>query len=423
MGFGTNYTGNKDATQAPSPAPAPRAIPKIYLPADADGATWANLQQQQKVDTDYLAHIQSAVGLDVPVINASGSGFTTPVNSGLGGTITPSGSAHIADGTRFVVQIQTGGAVGAATFKTSMDGGNTYGALQTTAASMTDATSGITLAFSGTFTANGTAAFRSAFTPQASWADQAGNVRGIIDHNGYRRGRLVEYYEDFLTASPGTSTVNGAASLTSGKLRYSLPATTNFQTIYSPAIPGTIPLNINIGSNAASSATVVFNSAMPIVSAQAFTSLVLEFEIIGGGASNVDWKIGLSSSLASATPNNANYDLALCKQAADTAWQLLTANGSTFTKTPSGVTASTTLGSPDVITLELHGSASPYGAKARLVVNNTVVETASTLPFGGGTAPMYFVIIGTTTSATNSAALWITPVRAVWNRQASLSPI
>jgi hypothetical protein len=421
MGFGSNYTGNKDAVQAPSPAPAPRAIPTVYLPSDADGATYANLQQQQRVDTDYIAHIQSAVGLDVPVLNASGTGFTTPVNTNLGGTITPSGSAHIADGTRVMVKIQTGGAVGTATFKTSIDGGNTYGVLQTTAASMTDATSGITFAFAGTFTANGTAAFRAAFTPLASWADQAGNVRSIVDHNGYRRGRLHEYWEDYLSISQGIATVNGAASLTSGRLRYSIPATSNFQTLYQPQMPGTIPLNINIGSNAASGATAVFNSAMPIANPQTFTSLVLEFEIASPPVTNVDWKVGFSTSLSSATPNNANYDLALCRQAADTSWQLLTANGSTFTKTPSGVTPSSG-GPPDAITLELHGSGSPYGAKARLMVNGTVVETTSTLPFGGGGNTMYFVIIGTTTSATNSAALWVSPVRAIWNRQLSLSP-
>src|SRR5690348_9530501 len=37
----------------------------------------------------------------------------------------------------------------------------------------------------------------SANSPLTTWKDTAGNVRGIIDHNGYRTGRTYEFRENW----------------------------------------------------------------------------------------------------------------------------------------------------------------------------------------------------------------------------------
>ena len=181
-----------------------------------------------KVPVDYVNWIQSSARFCPPVNSAGGAGgYTAVTYNGFGGTVapgqTPTG-VRIATGQSFYLKIIVGGAVGTATFQSSMDGGNTYGATQTTAASMTDATTGITLAFSGTFTANGTAQWRSAFTPVLATADVNGNIHNLADHDGFPMGRRSELRFEWAPAvsmnSSGlsttdarwTGTISGASS-------------------------------------------------------------------------------------------------------------------------------------------------------------------------------------------------------------------
>jgi hypothetical protein len=406
------YTGNPIAIQAPSPPPGPRVIPIASLIADTDGNTAANLYQAWKVCADFIAFTQNTVGLDLPVLNASGSGFTTVTYSAFGGTVTPSG-ARIADGLRVTIQIQLGGAVGVATFKTSTDGGNTYGALQTTAASMTCATTGITLAFVGTLTAAGTAAFRSAFTPLASWVDQAGNLRQYVDHNGYMRGRLNHYYEDYLTLGPNQ--IAGANTNTTGRLYWTIPAAASLACGSGGAgnMPGTPSLNF-IGSNVANATTTRAISAGSMAALVSYTTCVIQFEVSLTATAN-DFKVGLTNAAApTGAPAAGQTEVCLLKQAADTNWQLLTSNGAASTKTNTGV-APTTL---DQITIEFQGSASPYGAtQARMWINGAfVASTTSNVP---QPAQTYFAWAATTTNATNSINALISPVDVIFNRNAS----
>lgn len=414
----SSYVSNPAATQPPSAAPGPRVLPTISIPAGNETRSIESIQQQMRVGTDFIGHVQSAVGLDIAVANSSGSGFSAPVFTSFGGTVAAGGNVHLTDGTRFVIQIQTPGATGTATFKTSMDGGNTYGALQTTSASMTDATSGITLAFFGTFTALGTASFRAAFTPIMEWRDSAGSVRGILDHNGYRRGRLNEFVFDFLDIAGGT--ITGAASLLiNTRLAYSVPVGVNINTQGgSGTLAMPCPYLRAVSTNAASGAILYVKSGVNILEPAAFTSAVMEFEVQLNSASNCDWKFGFSNTTGG-TPTG-EFAVALCKQAGDTTWQLLTGNGSTSTKTNTGVTPNTA--APDRVTLEYYGSASPYGAIARVFINEVLVGASTlTLPPVGGN--MSFMATGTFTSATNSSTVAVSSVRCVSNRYASLPVI
>jgi hypothetical protein len=55
-----NYTGNPAAVQAPAAAPSPGAALIVSLPADTDGATWANLYQAFKASTDYITWLMKS---------------------------------------------------------------------------------------------------------------------------------------------------------------------------------------------------------------------------------------------------------------------------------------------------------------------------------------------------------------------------
>jgi hypothetical protein len=414
------YPANPAATQPPSPAPGPRVLPVLSIPGGSEVRTIESITQQMKAKADFLGHIQSAVGLDVPVLNSGTSGFTAPSYSAFGGTVAPTGGVHIADGTRFVIQIQLGGAVGVATFKTSIDGGNTYGALQTTSASMTDATSGITLAFAGTLTAAGTATFRSAFTPLAEWSNQAGNLRQIIDHNGYRRGRVNEYYNDWMEL--GSGSVVGANNNTAGRLNWNIPAAANANCGWSSAIPGaSSALQIN-GTNVANATTTRFYSVSGAIAIGSFVEAVLEFEVALTGQTATDIKVGFvgAGSTATGSPTAAATEIALCKQATDAHWQLVTSNGSSAPKIDTGIVPTAL----DRITMELYGSASPLGAvTARMFINDSLVvnATPATMVFVSGS--YQFGVFATTTNATNGLTVAVSPVRCISNRYLSIPRI
>jgi hypothetical protein len=418
------YSGNKDAVQTPSPAPAPRAVPVGQLIADSDGLTSANLYQEFKVDKDFIAHIQSAVGLDVPVLNTGTSGFTAVTLSSFGGTVTPSGGVHHTDGTRFMIQIQTGGAVGVATFKTSIDGGTTYGALQTTAASMTDATSGITLAFAGTFLAAGTAGFRSAFTPLASWNNQAAKLRSQVDHNGFMIDRVSTFREDW----PIAGTAGSAGQMTAIGLYqwFALIAGTANVSVASTVTP-TFPSGYcEFAVATTSAAKAGISSAMQFFHCQSsLVSAVLEFEYAmdTAGANNQTHQIGLSAVRDMSSPSGGY--IAFSKLSGNTNWQCITNDGATSNSQDSGVAPPA--GGPSTgfqrFRIEFHGSAAPYGAPARvfffineaLVAVSTVNVPNTFLYFSG------YVLNTNTTGGLQHGFLG--PVRCVSNRWATLSPL
>jgi hypothetical protein len=148
---------------------------------------------------------------------------------------------------------------------------------------------------------------------------------------------------------------------------------------------------------------------------------VIEFEILMISQSAVDWQFGLMNSGAlSGTPSNSETGMCLGLQAADTKWQLVTANGSAFTKTNTNVTPSTAGPNPDRITLELYGASSPYGALQNLFINDNLVASISSATPPAANFNYSLVVIGTTTSGTNSAIMRISPVRMIWNRYLSL---
>lgn len=431
----SNYSGNKDAVQSPSPAWSSRCTPIASLAQDSDGNTLANLYQQMKTPFDGLKYLIDSSRPDFAVVGAAGTGFTAPVNTALGGTVTPSGNAHIADGTRFIVQIQLGGAVGVATFKTSVDGGNTYGALQTTAASMTDVTSGITLAFVGTFTALGTAAFLSGFTPLAQWRDAAGNGRQMVDHLGYRRGRFNEFYTNWSELGQKGSFAGVAGPTTGGSSIFWDIATggTLIATSLASAMPGGRFVQI-LTSNQTNAATSAVFSPWLFSPASTYTSMVLEFDVsLSPSILSLDFKIGLTHQDSAGafvgpvgSPIAGEQALCLVKQAGDAHWFLETADTFGFTKTDTGITPSTTAATPDRVTIELHGSGSPYNIRAVVFINEKPVINAgngSIANFPVFDQAMCFTVAAQAKSGTNSGSITASPVRMLWNRYLSLPEV
>jgi len=381
----STYTGSASAVQTPAPAPAPGATPIITLPADNDALNAASVAQMVKVPTDYLTFIQSAVKLDVPTINSGGVGFTSVTHTGTDtGTVTPSGSVKIATGVRFMVKIIVGGSVGTATFQTSVDGGNTYGGTQTTAASMTDATSGITLAFANHFTASETYAFRSSETPQASWQDSAGNTRFAIDHVGYPMGHgRMEFREDWVGASTSVSSTSApisnfqrwSATIATGGTITSEAADANY--------PGPFMALATTNSNGSQSA---LDTACKLVYVETFSSIVADYDVGVGTApgGSPTWQVIHGFSTSATSWGGATSGAFFQASNANANWQCITSEGASNAQVDSGVAVSFA-GQDQMASfrIEIHGSGSPYGAKVRFFISGKLVaETTTHQPAG-----------------------------------------
>jgi len=440
MGFGSNYQGNADAVQTPSPAPGPGVAPIVYLPADQDGASFAQLAQQEKVNADFITHIQSAVRLDRPFQNQTLSPFTAVAHTGSGtGTFTPSGNVKFSAGIRFLVKILTTGASGAATFATSLDGGNTFGATQTTAVSMTDATSGVTFAFTGNFVAGDTYGFKGAFTPQAMWSDSAGNARFLVDHNGYPLGRIGRWSELWVLSNivSATGLNSGATGLISNLVPGWYYDTNATDAGWSLSVGGVAGTGLSVGqfnfSNVGTSVDAYLYPAGQLFDAGwANICAVLEwygYLNISGTTSIADHYMGLNG-----RPTNGGFTYngrftgaagtgpmkdgvffrvpGAGNSVTTTTIHCVTRSFNSETDIDSGIAigASGTLHS---FKLELYGSGNPGGAKARFFIDGKfVTEITTNLP----SSIMRFAYGGhVSTVGSSGLALAVGGLNAVWN--------
>lgn len=199
----SNHTGTATPTPgalAPSPAPAPGAAPVTSIPEDVDPNNVATMfAQQYPTLADYIAFLQSASRVNIPVApgSSTGFGFGAITHSGGGtGTITPSGVSL--GGQYCVVKIMSSGGLGVGSFQFSTDGGSTYGATTTIpgGGTYTDG-SGIAITFAGTFTSTDTYAFRCIDAPLQMWHDPSGRARELVDHLGFLNGQVSSHREDW----------------------------------------------------------------------------------------------------------------------------------------------------------------------------------------------------------------------------------
>lgn len=414
-----NYPGNAVAVQAPSPPPGPEVAPVLSLPQDTDGATFTNLYQSSKTNADFITHIQKSVRLDTAVASP-GTGFSAVTHTGTGtGTVAPGstaiitgGQAKTAAGLRVLILIVTPGAGGVATYQTSLDGGNTFGAVQTTggATSVLDVTSGVVQQMSGTFVAGDTYAFRSAFTPRASWKDAAGKNRALISHNGFAGGQVIQdatnwninvadggKWQNFQngagnTAAVGTASIGfGLGAIWHGRyMSLGLPTTAanwvNDQT--------TLPL-ADFGD----------------------TGLSLELEWAAGtflAANSPTYIMGLGFGSTSTAPSAWGYRAWFKCATANTNWQLqYQFNGGAIANVDSGVPFLAGATSAR-FKIECHGSATPIGllfgsGVVLFFINDALVGTQA---ISVGTQPLNIVMdIEQPTTGTSGTHLFVGPVR------------
>ena len=434
----SDYTGNPNATEVPSPAPGPGVIPKKSIPAGTDALSIESIAQDMKVDADFIGHIQSAVRLDTPVV-AGSLGFSAVTYNAFGtGTVTPS-NARIADGLRVVVKIVTPGAAGVATYVISTDGGATFSAVpQTSGTPAVDTTTGIWLTFgAGTFDTDGTASFRSGYTPQAMWSDSNGNARFLIDHNGYPLGRIGRWSEMWTLSNivAATGLNAGASGLLADIVPgwyYDTNATDNTWSANTQIANGLSSLRLNYGNGGVSSDGYLYPAGVLFDASWTGLCAVVEwYGAIGvsGTTTIADHYMGLNGN-----PTNGGFTyngrytgstgsgpmrdgvFFRCPAAGNgvttTTIHCVAKNLGTETDVNSGVQIGAS-GTMHAFKLELYGSGNPGGAKARYFIDgNIITEITTNLP-----ASVLKFAYGGHITTLGSSALYVAVggLNAVWN--------
>jgi hypothetical protein len=426
--MGNNLQGlGRPGAGSLSPQPSPsRAAPTILNPVDADPTSVANRSDPQyRLMVDELAWVKGSVQFCPPIAPASASsGYSASTYNAFGGTVTPSGDGstyNSRSGTNFVILCTLGGAVGAAKFKVSVDGGTTYGAEQTTSASMTDATTGITLAFAGTLTLNGTAQFHSAYSAMAAFADAGGKVRALFDHLGYPAGRRSEWREEWLYAATfsttGSNVYNNVWNVVLSGTGPSLIPTNGFAT--SGNYLGKT-MSFNTGTTAG--ATLNLNRS-GLAFGCTFGAIVLETEVafsVIGASSNATWQFGFGDTSTLTGGNNYFY---VRKAGTETTFKLICKNnGGSITTVDTGVAP--VANTINTIRLVWLGSATFMGATTILLFIDGKLKAAvqdATVPNQAAVAIL--CLIGSTIANGVSEIMNMGPLVVHFGRFASLDSV
>lgn len=259
-------------------------------------------------------------------------------------------------------------------------------------------------------------------TPQARFYDTAGNLRWLVDHNGFPMGRRSEVREEWIhnigtvaaTATPivpmqrWSTTFTGAG----GALTLTAP---------SSSYPANAPTIITTGG----ACGIFLYTAAPLIhTGNTFLSTVVEWEagsptnVSSGTHSETIW-MGLTDNPAAPASSN-NYCWFSCTNG-QVNWQCANANGGAVTTVDSTVSESVFTSPGQRMRIELHGSASPYAGKARFFINEALVQTSATnLP---ASAALSFMVGSSGAASSVPVTLRIGPVLATWPRQLSLAAL
>jgi hypothetical protein len=404
----TNYTGNQNAPESPSPQPAPGSVPILNIPTDGDALAAASVTQGFKTLGDHVAYVQKTALLKPPQTPNTITGFTAVTHVGSGPAL---GVAPVAVSTtqtqptnakvNVLVRIVLGGVTGVATFQWSNDGGVGFTIAIASAATYTDPTSGITVAFTGTQVANDTYAFTTADTPIAQFTDGAGNARTVIDHCGYLAGRRSEFREDwpFFTTTSATGVVTGT------KWNFT---NTNCQVSSQFPLP-TYPGNyIQFNNFTAAGNKGTLYSGYLFDSSCTYTSLVFEFEFaMGSNVTNTRYKLGIGNG----TDGTTETIYAWFQSSSAGNWICGTSGTllSTSTAPATGQSAPT-----QRFRIEFHGSATPFGACTRFFINELLVA-ANTATLPTNILRPQFSVENTGVVGGNALS-YLGSVYATWNR-------
>lgn len=251
------------------------------------------------------------------------------------------------------------------------------------------------------------------YTPQSLYKDSAGNIRGVVDHNGYLTGFGVRQIIEGWTFAPASSPSLWATTVGAGASAVVQDPNVNYNAPFLQIVPAT--------AGGITSYGLVTTNRLLIANAS-LQSVVLEFEMglnaaAAGVASNTSWIAGFNPGT---DPFGADRSfIYLYKPYNATAYRLNTNTGSVTSSATTGTAPSSNPnGVPvDRFKLEIQGTSSPVGAyQVQLWINESLVTTvvSANLP-GAVTERMIFGSANEGGAPSGSPAMTIGPVRLTWN--------
>jgi hypothetical protein len=252
--------------------------------------------------------------------------------------------------------------------------------------------------------------------------DYAGNIRHIVDHNGFPMGRRTEIRENWML--PLSSYATSATVANCGHLA----------TFVGGSSPSVRPEAPNFGANGWPCQTIrlvpgtsgfagISHSVAPLTGSFNYVVIVMEFEAsftVVGGSANSNWWFGLSSNFGNSY--SAPSQSLLFKKPSNNAHILaLTGDGTTDSTTDTNF--SPVANQIHRFRVEFHGSATPIGvalggAVALFFIDDVLrVTKTSNIP-GGASAFMGAYFVGDGGGSVDNAR--IGPFVAVANRQLSM---
>ncbi len=259
--------------------------------------------------------------------------------------------------------------------------------------------------------------------PVATFADQAGKVRTLIDHNGYLLGRVCRLHEDWFNEDGTSSTVSAGAqrgkwtnsSVGTGTVSYNGPNSA----VGFPLSPY-VSIGPTTANNDSTTWATITTAFPPFAATAAGDALIVaewEMSLNAVGANHFTVFVGFASALDFAAAGDYAY---VTKATGDTNWKFIHADavGGAITAVDLGVTPAQDVA--DRFKLELVGANALGGKRIRVFVNDVLRADLSTntakMPSSNN---MKFGAEVLVTTAATTALLRLSPLDVEWNRYLS----
>jgi hypothetical protein len=252
--------------------------------------------------------------------------------------------------------------------------------------------------------------------PQQTWEDAAGNIRGLIDHNGYRMGRTFDLVENWVT--PAVAIVASATPIATLPRWSALIASggTILPSAGGPSSNYAAPA-VGIETSATNGSKASLYSAGPLVRIGTTTSIVIEFDLGLSANGTYTAYAGLDSN--NDPQSSSTNAIHIRAQSGSANWQVDFIQSATTTTIDSGVAVDP--GATDAsslrVRIEAHGASSPLGKIGLVFLNEVQVASSSNIPL---VFPLNMVFEMFAGAAASASTLIIGGLKISFNRRLSL---
>lgn len=250
--------------------------------------------------------------------------------------------------------------------------------------------------------------------PQIALKDGGGHAKTTFDHLGYPLGhRSLQFKEDWIGY---ISTLSASVTPITAFPRWGMQVSGAVTLSMSqPTSTYPTPMMVLACGAANGSYCSLFTANQPLY-LRSDTSAVLEADVMITSTSGL-WKLAIGFDQSVPFTSSTDYNALFTASSGSANWQVQTQNGVGANTTTADSTVALATNTIVSLRVELHGSATPYGACARFFVNGVLKNTIATnIPAGQA---MYLAMSFNSFDTTGGRFFQVGGVSCVINRFAS----